>query len=562
MKTLTDFVSAAKRDEHVWIADVRSAFAVDPASADVFIRLEKLDGRQIEYACPMPLWKSDDEFDFLVDYACAEIYNILSVYSGRSISVFGADDYHTLFDCAFSRFFYDSGYRKVINVARRLSGSEPVLAFFPLSKYVPLPDEAEYSPAEAAAKAAAAVDKVRYGAYCGIDVGGTDIKLAAALDGKLVAVKEYDWNPSLFDCAEKIKEPVVLLARLMSACVENERNGNAIDMSPALDRLASHETMRQCIRAAEERFGAIGRFDALALSFPDIVINNRIMGGETPKTAGIRANPAVDYEAELVSLSKLNDDLLTVADKVSAINDGPMATFSAVCELAYSDSADVGAVFAHSLGTDLGTGWIDRDGSIPQIPLECYDLLFDLGSSDSRYLPPEDMRSLKNENSGMAGARRYLGQAAVYRLVYLTEPQLIRDFVDSSHGYPEIRMQPEDMRKACLAYIMEAAAKHNRAAESAFTQVGVNLAHITEEIEYITRAGIDTRWLFGRFVKDRHCAELICVGFASVLPDITLIPADDGMAVTPLMRQLAERSDVTVAQFAQAVSALYFSEYE
>ena len=90
----------------------------------------------------------------------------------------------------------------------------------------------------------------------------------------------------------------------------------------------------------------------------------------------------------------------------------------------------------------------------------------------------------------------------------------------------------------------------------------MNLAHITEEIEYLTRANVDTRWLFGRFVKNRHCSDLIRTGFNSVIPDIELIPADDGMAATPLMKQLAGRSDVTVAQFAQAVSALYFSEYK
>ena len=562
MKNLSDFISAAKHDEHVWIADVRKAFAADPSASKAFIRLDRLDGSRIEYPCPTPRWKSDDEFVFLVDYLSAEIYNIFSVYSGKAVTVFGNDSDHMLFETAFSRFFYESGYKKVINVARRLSGCTPALTHLPMSAYTPLPKSAEESRGDMSAKIEAAVGSVGRGAYCGIDVGGTDIKLAASLDGKLIAVKEYDWNPSLFRRAESIKAPVRLLARLMAACVENEKTGAAVDMSPALDRLAGHGTIERCIHAVEEHCGGIGRFDALALSFPDIVINNRIMGGETPKTAGIRADMSVDYEAELVSLSRLNDELLDIADSVSVINDGPMATFSAVCELAYSHPSSTGAVIAHSLGTDLGTGWIDSGGNIPQIPLECYDLLFDLGSNASRYLPPEDMRSLKNENSGMAGARRYLGQAAVYRLVYLSEPALIRDFVDESHGFPEIRMKPEDMRKACLAHIMEKAAGHNRTAEAAFTQIGVNLAHITEEIEYLTRANVDTRWLFGRFVKNRHCSDLIRAGFNSVIPDIELIPADDGMAATPLMKQLAGRSDVTVAQFAQAVSALYFSEYK
>jgi hypothetical protein len=32
----------------------------------------------------------------------------------------------------------------------------------------------------------------------GIDVGGTDIKLALAMNGKLAALKEYDWFPASF----------------------------------------------------------------------------------------------------------------------------------------------------------------------------------------------------------------------------------------------------------------------------------------------------------------------------------------------------------------------------
>jgi len=557
MKTLSDFVSSARSDEHVWISDVRKVFSADNTAEKAIIRLEKLDGQEIEFSCPVPIWKSDEEYTFLLDYLSARIYNILSVYSGRKIVVFCNDVLFKLFERVFLRFCSDSGYRKVMNIARRLCGTLLSLDIRAIREYTPLSEVEKSEKADIPAKVFKAVEKVGSGAYCGIDVGGTDIKLAASLDGKLVAVKEYDWNPSLFTRAGDIKAPILLLAELMAACVENERMGSMIDMSPALDRCASHETIKKHIDSIKPR----AKFDGLALSFPDIVINDRILGGETPKTAGIRADKTADYEAELMSLSHLNDELLALSEKVSAINDGPMATFSALTELTYSDSSKTGAVIAHSLGTDLGTGWIDGKGEVPQIPMECYDLLFDLGSNVSKALPPEDMRSLKNENSGMAGARRYLGQAAVYRLVYLRHPELISDFVDVSGGFPEIKMSPEDMRKPCLAYIMQKAAEGDGICEEAFRQVGINLARISEEIAYLTRAEIDTRWLFGRFVKDKRCFELICEGFASVLPNIKLVGADDDMASTPLMKQLADRPDVTVAQFAQAVSALYYSEY-
>ena len=560
MKTLSDFVLSAAEDKHVWISDVRTAFAEDASSAKAVIRLKKLDGLLLDYPCPVPQWSFEEEEAFLLDYLSARIYNQLSVYSAKSLTVFCGDALKKLFEQVFLRFHTESGYKKVINIARRLNGAEPAMEILPLSEYIPT-EEKEEDRADISARVLNTVEKVKTGSYCGIDVGGTDIKLAASLNGKLVAVKEYDWNPSLFTRAAEIKAPILLLAELMAACVENERLGNVVDLSPALGKDASHETMAGSIRAVREKAGELKKFDGLALSFPDIIIHNRILGGETPKTAGIRADKTADYESELISLSHLNDELLAVSEKVSAINDGPMATFSALTELTASDASKAGAVIAHSLGTDLGTGWINGRGEIPQIPMECYDLLFDLGSSASKALPPEDMRSLKNENSGMAGARRYLGQAGVYRLVYLDCSEIIQSFVDETKGFPEIKMFPEDMRKPCLAYIMQKASEGDRVCEAAFRQVGVNLAEISREIAYITRVRINARWLFGRFVKEKRCFELICEGFNSVLPDIRLVAADDNMAATPLMKELSERPGVTVAQFAQAVSALYFCEY-
>jgi hypothetical protein len=42
------------------------------------------------------------------------------------------------------------------------------------------------------------------------------------------------------------------------------------------------------------------------------------------------------------------------------------------------------------------------------------------------------------------------------------------------------------------------------------------------------------------------------------MPELELLPADDTLACSPLMLQLAARTDVTVAQFGQAVGALYY----
>ena len=129
------------------------------------------------------------------------------------------------------------------------------------------------------------------------------------------------------------------------------------------------------MEAAESRLGdAVNVLDGVGLSFPDIVIGDRILGGETPKTDGMRRNTALDYETEFQKLSGLKDALLRLCrpgGTVRITNDGNMAAFTAAAELAHSaDTALSDGVIAHSLGTDLGTGWLTAEGTIPALPLE------------------------------------------------------------------------------------------------------------------------------------------------------------------------------------------------
>ena len=118
------------------------------------------------------------------------------------------------------------------------------------------------------------------------------------------------------------------------------------------------------------------------------------------------------------------------------------------------------------------------------------------------------------------------------------------------------------MRKPGLEHLMQSAAKGDEAARELFRRIGRNLAQMTREMEYLLDTGTKSRYLFGRFVKESACFELIREGFKELLPDMELHAADDSLALTPLMEQLAGRKDVTVAQFAQAVSAIYFSAFD
>ena len=574
---LDEFISLSQRGDALWISDVRRAFAAEPDAYRAVIRLECLDGTLRDYSCPLPHWENAAGRDFLAEYLTARIFNILSCFSGRALHVYldlSAEEPRRLAEDCLATFTATPGLKKVLNIARRLCGSMDLPPFGmdvrDINDYAPAPlREAPASGVSLNERLLAAIEAGGRGAYCGMDVGGTDIKLAAALDGRLLAVKEYDWNPAASPTADGITEPMLMLARLMRACViadslPKDHSALAV-LAAALRKDADDEEIRTAISACEGAAAGLPLFDGLGLSFPDIVIGSRILGGETPKTKAMRENPDVDYETEFAKLSHVSESLAALCRpgvRVRIINDGPMAAFSAAAELA-ADGADgaelTHGVVAYALGTDLGSGWIDARGDIPEIPLELYDLLLDLGSAPWKRVPPEDIRSVRNENSGLPGVRRYLGQAATYRLAQELQPSLLDGLTEESDGVIRIKTAPQDMRKPALERLMTAAVDGNEAAREIFRRIGSNLAALTEEMEYLLSTGTDSRYIFGRFAKIPGCFALIREGFGSVLPGMKFIAADDGLARSGLMRQLARLEGVTVAQFAQAVSAIYYS---
>jgi hypothetical protein len=278
----------------------------------------------------------------------------------------------------------------------------------------------------------------------------------------------------------------------------------------------------------------------------------------------MRENRSRDYEHEFARLTDLKNLILPLCApgaKVRLTNDGNMAAFTAAVELAAGGEEDRirNGVIAHSLGTDLGTGWLQADGTIPSFPLELYDLLLDLGDYPSAALPPEDLRSTRNENSGMNGVRRYLGQAAAYRLAWKLDPGLLDGFTARSGKDLVVPTEPADLRKPCLERLMDLAAHGDPKAEQVFREIGKNLSVVMREMNWLFGATPPMRILFGRFVKSRRCFELLCEGFKKGGTGIALIAADEDLANTNLMKQLSLMPQITVAQFAQAVGSIYYS---
>ena len=313
-------------------------------------------------------------------------------------------------------------------------------------------------------------------------------------------------------------------------------------------------------------------FDAIGLSFPDVVIRNLIIGGECNKFKVMRDNEDLDFEEQFAKVTGLGGLMRTYVKPDGAVmitNDGPMAAFTAAVELAAAGTDVSDGFFAHTLGTDLGTGWILPDGSIPEIPLEVYNLIIDLGSFGQKNYGHDDVRSISNFNTDLPGTlQKYTGQSGVFRLAakYLPEeePALYEEAFEKGFfrwegGALCVPTAPNDMRKDALAFFMRKAADGSSpVCERIFREIGTYLAVTWQETDYILAPQAKERSLFGRLVKEPACFDLMDEGARTRVPGIRLYPADSSLANTGLMKQLDADPDYTVAQFAQAVGAIYF----
>jgi hypothetical protein len=250
-----------------------------------------------------------------------------------------------------------------------------------------------------------------------------------------------------------------------------------------------------------------------------------------------------------------------------------MAAYTAAVELAYGEGAGriENGVFAHTLGTELGTGWVDEKGKIPEIPLEAYNFVVDLGSYDQRKYECDDLRSVKNFNTDVPGTvQKYTSQYGVFRLAIkyfkkqrpdLYNEMFEKGFIAARDGGLYVPVKPTDMRKAFLEFVMSLPDREKcPVCERIFREIGEYLAIIWIETENILEPATKERVLFGRLVKNNTCFKLMQEGAKKIAPEMILSVANQDMANTPLMKQLKAHPDYTVAQFAQAVGAIYFAQ--
>lgn len=609
---IKEFLKRAKDDLPVYITHVREAFSQlkDEESDSVFIvdRLISTDeDKAFNLKIPLINGCTEEETGFIATYINAVIYNILSALGGRYLTFYVDTTNEKL--CALLQSLDETfeinlhrserkGFGKCINVIDRMIASESF--HFIIKNKNELPAVSNQYKTRTGGQDL--FHKVYRGLnqriLCGIDIGGTDIKAVLAVDGRLEYIKEFDWFPAIYTTADEIMDPIVDLVRLLMVKASYDRlsrldlNTNqltelGVQLEKAMEKHAPGEMIRETsLRAEELLAGKLVEIDAIGMCFPDVVVKDRIIGGETYKTRGIRNNTEVDYEIEFAKFLELNERLRKYSKVVKNTNDGPMASFTAAVEWAASEKdfdLEKG-IFAHTLGTELGTGWVDGEGKIPEIPLEVYNSIIDLGSYGQKDYEPDDLRSIKNFNTNLAGTlQKYASQSGAFRLAikYFSEkrPDLMKEieqkgfikYKDSGAGKGiYIELENKDMRKPFLEFLMPLPDREFNAGikdeddvtRKIWMDIGEYMAVTWCETELILKPEAKSRILFGRLVKNKTCFELMKKGAEKIKPGLIFEAADEAMSYSPLMKQLEQNKDYTVAQFAQAVGAAYYGNAE
>ena len=330
------FLKRAQADQTVYVTDVRRVF--DEVGEKAFhVHAHLYEGAVEVFDMSVPEWETEEQRDFVAEYIRAFLYNLISTLGAIRIEIYldAADEgLRALAEGLREDFQLDldkterSGYGKCLNVNERivkaLTGGKRRFAI----GIRDLGEEPEDAKALEEPTGGAVFEELPARAekafLLGVDVGGTDIKFAASLDGKLVHCEELNWAPASFSNVEQLIDPVMETAeRLM------------------------------------KQFGDGRKWDGIGLSWPDAIIHNMIVGGETTKTKGLRENPDRDYEEQFAQLTGLTGKLRALTTQNGAVmccNDGPMAAFTDAVEMAAAGEDVSKGFIAYSLGTELGTG--------------------------------------------------------------------------------------------------------------------------------------------------------------------------------------------------------------
>ena len=393
--------------------------------------------------------------------------------------------------------------------------------------------------------------------FCSLDVGGNSIKGAVVKDGRALVLKEYQWYPTGCRTAEEMNGPLVLMVRFLSACTGlAERDGDCAAAAGAFAKDLPYERLlEETERLERSGIRTEGRFDAIVIGIFDIVVHNKIAGGESFKHQGMKNNPDTDYETEFFKTSNLDELAAPYAKEgfpVVVLNDGNAASYITSVEQTFAPESfiDENGMFCCTIGTEMGTGFVSRGGTIQHIPLEGFQHIIDLGNEEYQKYPPADLRSVNSTNTGIPGVvQKYISQMGLFRMALtelweqkapLFEELLERGLIDYDREADTMYavLEPEDRRGRLTRFLISKLGESSPAVEETFRMMGKAMGILIDQDRLIFPEITTHRLLSGGIIADDRAFGLLREGLRAYNPSYDVMRLDEETMYSPLLRSM------------------------
>jgi hypothetical protein len=421
---------------------------------------------------------------------------------------------------------------------------------------------------------------------CSLDVGGNSIKGVVVSHDEIVVTKEYRWYPTGLSTAQEMNEPQLLMIRFLSDYVAAVEDGYDLAHDSHVQDAMNCNACYSCLEDAVVKLESLGyrpesRFDAIVIGFPDIVVANKIAGGESFKHRGMKCNPAIDYETEFFKTSNLDDlaRIYAVPDApIVVLNDSNTASFLISVQEACKGGTllDEQGIFANTIGTEMGTGFISRGGTIQYIPMEGFQHIIDLGNTDYALLSDEDMRSTKNMNTGIPGTiQKYISQLGLFRMSITgfseKHPEIITQLIEkglirrnSETGTLSVMTDPISRRDTLTRILTDdMLMNENQVVSDAFRMMGKAMGVLIDQDLLIFPEVRPKRLVSGGIVACDAAFSIMKSALKEHNPDYEMLRLDERTASIPLLHKIpADKRSFTVSIGIVFIGNLFILERE
>ena len=406
--------------------------------------------------------------------------------------------------------------------------------------------------------------------FCSLDVGGNSIKGAVVKGMEIAFTKEYQWFPTGIKTADEMNGHQLLMLRFLGSYAGAMEAGIDLAVSTVTRALCSDASC-QTVLAAAEYLEARGvnpqrRFDAIVIGFPDIVVFNKIAGGETFKQQGMKFNPDIDYETEFSKTSNLDTLARPYAKEgapVIVLNDTNTASYLISVEqsLAENTLIDEQGMFINTVGTEMGTGFVSRGGTIQYIPLEGYQHVIDLGNTDYCKYPLNDLRSINNMNTAIPGTvQKYITQLGLFRMAmseFMEKDKSVIEYMAAQkliHFNPDTDLVemitiPINTREKLTLFLTEKMLEQkNPVMETVIRTMGKAMGILIDQDLLLFPEIKPRRLISGGIMANDDVFRLFSDALKKHNPSYEIIRLDENIVIHPLLKKIPrEKRNFTVA---------------